>query len=162
MHPNVTAALIAAVVGGASAFLVANLGPGPKPRMIHVATSSGQTTVMRLAADQWPEIEQKEVDALTDALKAVPREARRDVTIFCHSDTRCGDLALNLENSFESARWTVARKLIPLADDHRGVMVNDDAVRDVLASATTLKPVKIDEPVAGGGIGIIIGSKPRT
>lgn len=162
MHPNLSAAMIAVVVSAATTLLVSNLGPAPKPRTIHVATSSGQTTVMRLAADQWPEIEQREVDALTDALKAVPREAGRDVTIFCHSDTRCGDLALNLENSFESARWTVARKLIPLADDHRGLLVNDEAVRGVLASATTLKPVKIDEAVAGGGIGIIIGSKPRT
>lgn len=162
MHPNVSAAMIAVVVSAGVSLLMTTMGPAPKPRMIHVATSAGQTTVARLAADQWPEIEQKEVDALTAALKAVPKEGRRDVLILCHSDTRCGDLALNLENSFESAHWTVSRKLIPLPDGYAGLMVNDDTMRGLLASATTLKPVKTDEPVAGGGIGIIIGSKPRT
>ncbi len=162
MHPNVSAALVAAVVAAGTALLVMSMGPAPKPRIVHVATSASQTMVARLAADQWAEIEQSEVDALTAALKSVPKDARSEVTIFCASDTRCGDLSLNLENSFESAGWKVTRKLVPLPDAYAGVLVNSDAMRSVLASATSLKPSKIDEETAGGGIGIIIGTKPKT
>lgn len=163
MHPHLATALIAAIVALGTSAAFQKYGPAPKPQLVTVQQSGGelgQTTLARLSRDVWPEIAQSEVDRLSNLLDQVPKGARRAVTIFCQDDAKCGDLALNLENAFETARWTVERKTVPLPDGASGVGVNDGAMAGTIGTATSLKPEKVDADLAGG-IAIVIGAKPR-
>lgn len=76
------------------------------PQVINVrATAPADVSPAKarlIAATTWPEMEQGEVDALTAAAKPIGGT----VMIFCHEEAKCGDLALNLDNAFESAHWT--------------------------------------------------------
>lgn len=58
----------------------------------------------------WPALSQREVNDITARAKAMGKSS---VNIFCYSDEKCGELALGLENAFESARWTVAVRFSP-------------------------------------------------
>lgn len=68
---------------------------GSKPMTARKASLVAKTT--------WPEMDQANIDKLTAAVKDLPGEHR--VTIFCIEESKCGDLALNLDNAFESAHW---------------------------------------------------------
>lgn len=58
----------------------------------------------RKAETTWSELPQKTVDDITAKAKAA---GAGTVRIFCFDEAKCGDLASNLENAFESARWKV-------------------------------------------------------
>ncbi len=155
-----TAAIVAAVVAGLTAGAVIKYGPEPKPRIVTVvSTGASPTSIARTVASQWPEIEQREVDALTAALKTVAVSDRRPVVIFCQDDLKCGDLGLNLENSFESAHWTVTRET-PLADATTGIGVSDPKMLDMIARSTSLKPTMITANMKDA-IAVVIGRKPK-
>lgn len=84
----------------------------------------------RIAQTTWPEMEQAEVDALT----AVAREVGGSVVIFCHDEAKCGDLALNLDNAFESAHWASRVKIF--ANVPPGVEASTPALAAMLNAAT--------------------------
>ena len=156
-----TAAIVAAVVAGLTAGAVIKYGPEPKARVVTViSTGASPTSIARTVATQWPEIAQVEVDALTAALKTVALADRRPVVIFCQDDIKCGDLGLNLENSFESAHWTVTRET-PLADATTGLGVNDQKMLDIITGATSLKPTLITANLHDQ-IAVVIGRKPKS
>ena len=121
--------------------------------------AASPTAVARAVAQQWPEIEQRYVDALALALKTVAAEDRQPVVIFCQDDIKCGDLGLNLENSFESAHWTVTRET-PLADSTTGIGVSDQKMLDMIARTTSLKPTLIQANLHGQ-VAVVIGRKPK-
>ena len=57
-------------------------------------------------------MEQADIDKLTAAVKDLTGEHR--VTIFCVEESKCSDLALNLDNAFESAHWHSDVQTYPL------------------------------------------------
>lgn len=58
----------------------------------------------------WPALSQREVDDITARAKA---QGKNSLNIFCYDDAKCGELALGLENAFESAHWTVSVRFTP-------------------------------------------------
>ena len=97
--PSIVASLVA--TGAAVGFVQVTHAP----QISVVAAPAGSVSAAKaahLARTVWPELAQADIDRLTAAVKADPGE----VTIFCVEDTKCGDLALNLDNAFESAHWT--------------------------------------------------------
>lgn len=93
----------------------------------------------------WNDLDQSEVDALTMRLKAII-DGRKPVQIVCADRSLCGDLALDLENAFESARWPVSI-VAPFTDDGRvdGVRVSSRSVAGALSSGTSL-PISVTDP----------------
>lgn len=76
--------------------------PLPKSRTANIVTAAKARLNARTI---WPALSQREVDDITARAKAMGKSS---VNIFCFNDEKCGELALSLENAFESARWTVA------------------------------------------------------
>lgn len=129
------------------------------PVVTHVITAPAgpvsPAKAARLAKTVWPELEQAKIDALTARLKDKPGQ----VTIFCLEDSKCGDLALNLENAFESAHWTTSVLNSPMIPP--GIISSSADLAAVLAETTDLS-VKLDteNKNAGPGEYIAIGAKP--
>lgn len=99
------------------------------------AGGSGQLTraEQRQLAAQWGELDQKEVDALSELLKGIPKFP---LTIFCVEDSRCGDLQLDFDNAFETAHWET-RLEKPLIDDTAGIATSSQLLRDAIDEATS-------------------------
>src|SRR5262245_54170203 len=92
-----------AIAGAVSGGLVANEGVR-RALLSRPIISSPTLTSPRQA---WVELPQVEVDKLAERLKAL--SARKAPThIVCVDRNQCGELALNLENAFETAGWQVA------------------------------------------------------
>lgn len=88
---------------------------------------------LRQAAATWGELAQTEVDALTVALKSLPKTP---VTIFCQDDAKCGDMQLDFDNAFETAKWDTKLET-PLIDDTLGVATSREDLRDAIDKATS-------------------------
>lgn len=106
---------------------------------------------------QWPDLEQAKVDGLTAALGKAPK---RKVLILCKDKADCGDLALDLENAFESAKWDV-RVEQPLMDDTVGVGSTDRELGLIVAKATGLNVKLIDDIGLKDTAALVIGRKPK-
>lgn len=87
----------------------------------------------RQLAASWGELDQKEIDALSEALKALPKAP---LTIFCQRDDLCGDMQLDFDNSFETAHWETKLEM-PLMDDTVGVATSREDLRDAINAATS-------------------------
>ena len=162
MHPHLASALIAAVVAGLVGLGVVNYAPKPaKPNTVTVVAPPGTSlkSVSRAAAAAWGELEQAEVDALTALLKPVAEKT--PVVIFCLEESKCGDMALDFENAFESAKWPVAQER-PLADDTVGIGTSDANLAALIEQATAgrLKPKAISANMKDR-VALVIGKKPK-
>lgn len=102
-HHFVTFLAACAVSIGASALV---LKPEkPKAPVIVAGKQMSEARAQRLARTAYAELDQDAVDGITAELQKLP--AKEPVLILCDNDDRCGEIALNLENSFESAKWEV-------------------------------------------------------
>lgn len=103
MKEHIIPSTVAAVVASAVALLGIYMKEIPAPKIVVADSGISQAKVVRMAAAAWDELSQKEVDDLTAALKLSPPPSK--FTIVCADERWCGDVALNLDNSFESAHW---------------------------------------------------------
>lgn len=112
----------------------------------------------RRAAEQaWGDLAQAEVDALTTQLKKI---TSRPVIIFCESEPRCGDMALDMENAFETARWKVEVQR-PAWDDTKGLgATSSDLVAAIKAATNGRLPVALVQK-NGEFDAVTIGVKPK-
>jgi hypothetical protein len=97
--PSIVASLIASIA--AVGFVHSTRAPEVTHVVSAPAAPVSAAKAAHLAKTVWSEMEQHAIDALTAAVKAKPGQ----VTIFCVEESKCGDLALNLDNAFESAHW---------------------------------------------------------
>jgi hypothetical protein len=120
------------------------------------AATVSPAKAVRIARTTWPELEQGQIDALTAKLGTMNKVP---VTIVCVEDAKCGDLALNLENSFESAHWEVASINSPMVP--AGIISSSQDLVDMLnATAPFLKVMLDPAKNVGPGEYIAIGARP--
>lgn len=142
MNAPATAALAALylglsfVVGGVAGHM-AGSAAGKKAAVSKVVTVHGARKPR--ARQSWSELDQAEVDALAAKLKTFAPERRKPVQIICRDRSECGDLALDLENAFETAKWEVAVVAPFTADAVSGIEVSDAAVASAIGGATSLR-----------------------
>jgi hypothetical protein len=106
MKEHIIPSIIASLVASGAAVGAVHMLHKPVIVNAHVTDAKPLTDAKaaQLAKSVWPEMEQANIDKLTELVKAFPGSDHR-VTIYCVEDTKCGDLALNLDNVFESAHW---------------------------------------------------------
>lgn len=162
MRQHFIPAIIAAFVGAAASYGVAvNYKPKPvivQPQTNVVTRSMAPTkSELRLAAASWGNLDQKEIDAITAAVREIPKAP---LTIFCQDDAKCGDMQLDFDNAFESAHWETKLET-PLIDDTVGVGTSLPALRDAINAATGDRlGVKLIKKNAAFEV-LVIGKKPR-
>lgn len=157
MRQHVIPSIVASVVACAAALGFSQV---TKPiQVTHVVTAPAGAVspakAARLAKTVWPELPQGQIDVLTTKLKDHPGQ----VTIFCLEDDKCGDLALNLENAFESAHWTTFVKNSPMVPPG---IISSSAELVVMLNASTDLTVTLDRENKNTGPGdyIAIGARP--
>jgi len=113
------------------------------------------------AKRKWAEMSQKEIDDLTATLKMVEKTRGAPVTIVC-KDPMCEDLALNLDNAFESARWKSEIIIGTPFGVPEGITVSSAWLADLFNAATGNRyAAKVDAEKNAPGEYIMIGAKPR-
>lgn len=123
-----------------------------------VAKTPAQAHRQRL---KWGEMEQKEIDELTAALKKI--KDKKPTAIVC-KDPMCEDLALNLDNAFESAKWKSEIVIGTVFGVPEGFSVSSKWLADAINDATYGRyGAKVEEvrSIQGGGEYVLIGAKPR-
>jgi hypothetical protein len=160
--PAAVAAIVAAVVSGVAyrqaPDLRGTIMQAPAPGLSFGESTMVSDAKARLnAARQWPEMTQQEVDDLTARLKKIGEG--RPVTIYC-INARCEDLALNLDNAFESARWkseVLNGVMIP-----PGIACSSKDVCDAFNAATGGRyAARLDAPGNAQGDYVAIGFRQR-
>ncbi len=114
----------------------------------------------RMAETMWPGMTQDEINALTAALKAL--KGKVPVDIVC-MNPQCEDLALNLDNAFESAKWK-SNVLVgtQFGGVPPGITASSKLLADILNGVTSNRyAVAVDQEKNGAGEYIAIGAKPR-
>jgi hypothetical protein len=158
MKQHIVPSLVASAVACAVVLSVLPfLAPKQQVRVVSApAGSLSPAKAARIAKTTWPELEQGQIDALTAKLGSV---AKVPVTIVCVEDAKCGDLALNLENSFESAHWEVVSINSPMVP--AGIISSSQDLVDMLnATAPFLKVMLDPAKNVGPGEYIAIGARP--
>lgn len=147
---------IAAVVAAGASWATLQLAAPPPQQLLATALVAAQASPYA-----WPELTQQQVNDLTAQLGKLNR---RDVAIYClHA---CAELALSLDNAFETAKWRSGVET-PLVDDNVGVFVgprNDPDAKNLqaaLAATTGLRPELIDAENQERRLVLVIGRKPR-
>lgn len=113
----------------------------------------------RKAALKYDEMTQKEIDDLAGALKILG--AGKPIMIVC-KDPMCEDLALNLDNVFESAKWKSEIVIGTQFGVAPGITVSSKPLADLFNGATKNRyGAKVDEAKSAEGNYIMIGAKPR-
>jgi hypothetical protein len=156
MREHLIPSIVASVIACAAALGFSQI---TKPiQVTHVITAPAGATspakAQRLAKTVWPELPQTEIDALTLKLKDKPGQ----VTILCLDDSKCGDLALNLENAFESAHWQTTVANSPMVPPG---IISSSAELVVMLNASTGMSVKLDRENKNAGPGDYIASGAR-
>jgi hypothetical protein len=158
MREHIIPSIVASVVAVSAAIGAIHFaGPSHVTQVVTApAGSVSPAKAARIAKTVWPELSQAEVDHLTSRL-GILRPGK--VTIFCIDDAKCGDLALNLENAFETAHWQVSVQNSPMVPP--GIISSADLLVDAVKSSTDL-PIVVDHvnKNAGPGEYIAIGAKP--
>lgn len=158
-------AAIGILAGGLSGFVGAGAyKPAPvtvKPTTTIVqrgaATSEPTKSQARVISASWGDLDQKEVDAITAAVRKI---APAPLTIFCKDDVYCGDMQLDFENAFESAQWKTKTEA-PMIDDTFGIATSLPSLRDAINTATGGRlDVKLIEKSAPFEV-LVIGKKPK-
>lgn len=169
MRQLATTAAIAVLTSGIVSFVVAmNVKPTPtvvqptavisRGAMVPVDSKLATKAEQRQVAAAWGDLDQKEVDSLTAALKSIPMAP---LVIFCQADEKCGDMALDFENAFESAKWKEVKQETPLVDDTIGVATSREDLRKAIDEATAGRlKVKMIAKNAPYEV-LVIGKKPR-
>lgn len=163
MHPHAATAIVAAAVSAVVAIAVARLAQPSPPQRQPVAIVANHTatdkTIRRLAATTWGDMQQVEIDKLTALLKTT--EPKLSVIIFCADDSKCGDLALDMENAFESAKWPVVQER-PLADATVGIGTSSPEIARLFRLATD---GRIDPKIITANlkdqVALVIGKMPK-
>lgn len=144
MRPHMTAAIVGFFAACIPAGLALRHKPAPiitQPQTVVVQRgAAGSTTIemtltraeLRLAAAQWGDLDQKEVDAITAGIKGLPKTP---LTIFCEDDYKCGDMQLAFDNAFETDHWDTKLEK-PLIDDTVGVATSREDLRKAIDDAT--------------------------
>lgn len=158
MNRHIVPSVVATVISCVAALGVVRYGPTKPPVVVQTsqAGSISPAKAARLAKTVWPELEQRQIDAITKGLGTIDKVP---VTIVCVEDAKCGDLALNIENALESAHWETA--MVNSAMVPAGVWSSS---KDLVAALNAFAPqlgVKLDTaPNAGPGDYIAIGARP--
>jgi hypothetical protein len=156
--------LVAALAGALAGFGTTHFTRPPAVTTIVAAPMSGASNLMsdakvrRIEATTWPEMTQKQVDAVTVGAKQI---GQKTVTVFCYDDAKCSDLALNLENAFETAHWKVDVKNSTMLP--KGITASSKELVDMLNGATA-KAYDIVRDADYSGAGdeyVTIGEKPK-
>lgn len=136
MNRHLITVLVAAAASLAVSAPMIYLAKHRAPERIVVQASPETTAraIARQAARQWGELPQKAVDDLTARLGKIDKQP---VLILCRDRSDCGDLALDLENAFESAHWDVKIDA-PVIDDTIGLSSNDATLAAAVTAATKL------------------------
>jgi hypothetical protein len=173
MRQHIVPALIAALVASGVGYGAAvSFKPKPiivKPQTTVISRSIPATGPMtndqasaylsrsekRQLATSWGELDQKEIDALSAALKNIPKSP---LVIFCEDDSKCGDMQLDFDNAFETAHWDTKLEK-PWADTTTGIAVSTGELRDAINVATSgrlnVKIITKDAPYEA----LVIGKK---
>lgn len=132
-------AAIAGIVAAAVSYGTAKWSKPPQqlvtiaaPQIGWASLDASPAKARRIAQTTWPEMEQAEIDAMVAVLKKKPE--RRSFTVFCIDDAKCADLALNLENVFESSHWQVEVRNAPMLPN--GIVVSSTEMADLFNGAT--------------------------
>lgn len=154
---NIAAAVaVSAAAAGGITHYVGKPAP-TETKTIVVQKGDVMSKSERRAAEQsWGDLAQTEVDALSAQLKKMPS---RQVIVFCESEPRCGDMALDFENALETAKWKVDVQR-PAWDDTRGIGATSPDLVDAIKAATNgrLPVVLIQKNQQADAI--TIGAKP--
>lgn len=156
MKQHIIPSIVASVVASAAAFGFVHVVHKP---VVSVVNSVSQKPISDrkaelLARTVWPEMDQVSIDKLTAKLKDLPGDHR--VTIFCVEEGKCADLAMNLDNAFESAHWQSDVINYPMIQP--GIMTGSIALKDALASVGL--EAKLDDSVrAANGAALAIGNR---
>jgi hypothetical protein len=140
--------------------------PGAAPIVPQGTVTFGESAAPSPAAQhrarlRWPEMTQKEIDDLTATLKAVAKTRGAPVAIVC-KDPMCEDLALNLDNAFESARWKSEIVIGTVFGVPEGVTTSSQWLADLFNAATGNRyGAKVVSEKVADGEAIMIGAKPR-
>lgn len=108
---------------------------------------------------KWPEMPQAEIDTLTAAMKA--REPKGAILVVC-KDPMCEDLALNIDNAFESAKWKSNVMIGTQFGVPEGVTASDRWLADLFNHATNGRyAVTVESERSAPGVYLLIGPKAR-
>lgn len=124
--PSIVASIVASMIGAGVAYYA-------KPTKIVVHTKAGEQGTRKT---EWPELSQKEVDAITAALNAASEWRTAKIAIFCVEQARCGDLALNFDNAIESAHSQIETQLRFSPGIDPGLTAKPQALVDLINHAT--------------------------
>lgn len=162
MKRYIIAGLVNVVAVALTAFLTVHLVRPPQVIAVHVNSTADVTEakVKRLAATTWRDLEQREVDTITVALRKLPLQPPGVVTIFCFDEAKCGALSSSLENAFESAHASIEVRytagMIP-----PGFVVSSQLLLNALGDTGASLGATVD-PTPEPGHYITIGEKPRS
>jgi hypothetical protein len=153
MKQHIVPSIVASVVASMAAFGAAHYVV-PPPVIKHIQL---QGKAAHENARVWPQLEQKQIDAITAALRKIKPRA---VVIYCDGGN-CDDVALDFENALESAHWSTDR-LVPIMEAMPiGLVCSDPALAKIIARATGLKV----SPMVGWGdparAALLIGRRPK-
>ncbi len=144
--------IIAGAVG-AAASLLASFGYDALVRQPAAPAQISAARAKHNAAVVWPELSQAQVDALTVELKKLGEG--RPLMIFCADDSRCGDIALNIDNAAETAHWKSEVKRSGALPPGFNVSSRELAEAFTQATGGMLRPNVDPDPAAGGGTDFI-------
>lgn len=150
------------------AWRTADRVPQPKKRPAVVTPEGGisfgetaapSPAAARRATLKWSEMSQKEIDAMTGLLRTLGKKP--PVMIVC-KDPMCEDLALNLDNVFESAKWKSEIVIGTQFGVPAGVTVSSKWLAEAFNGTTGNRyAAKVDDGKSADGEYILIGPKPR-
>lgn len=108
---------------------------------------------------KWAEMPQAEINTLTAAMMA--RDPKGIVHVIC-KDPMCEDLALNIDNAFESAKWKSDLMIGTQFGVPDGVTASDRWLADLFNHATNGRyAARVDDQRSAPGTYLLIGPKPR-
>lgn len=154
MRQHIIPSIVASVIASGAAIGFVHLRHAP---VVHVVAAGpvSDAKAAHLAKTVWPEMAQADIDALTAAVKDMT--GTRKVMIFCVEDSKCGDLALNLDNAFESAHWVSNVVDYPMIQP--GIMTTSPELLAALKAAHL--DVRLDATIQSpSGDAIAIGNRP--
>jgi hypothetical protein len=156
MREHIIPSIVASVIASGAAIGFVHLAHKPVVNVVNSVSTKpvSDQKAAQLAKTVWPEMAQSDIDKLTAAVKDLPGLHR--VTIFCVEEGKCGDLALNLDNAFESAHWQSDVVNYPMIQP--GIMTGSKVLQAALIAIGM--DAKLDESVrAKEGDAIAIGNR---
>jgi hypothetical protein len=156
MKQHIIPSIVASLIASGAAIGFVHVAHAPQVSVVSApAGPVSRGKAAHLAKTVWPEMAQADIDALTAALKDI--SGVKKVMIFCVEESKCGDLALNLDNAFESAHWQ--SDIIDYALIQPGIATSSPTLAAALKAAHL--DVRLDASVqAPAGDAIAIGNRP--